>query len=58
MIISLSMVINPAFTYILGALVPVWIMIYHRLRGIKDNASPLAGKAMVISAIILLYVTG
>lgn len=56
-LLSLSAAPNPAFTTVLGTLVPVWIMIYHRLRGIPDNASPLAGTAMVVAAIILLFAT-
>lgn len=47
--------VNPGFPGIIGMLSPVWIMIYHRCRGIKDDASPWAGLIMILGAILLAY---
>ena len=48
---------NPAFANVIGSLSPVWIMVYHRFVGIKDNASPIAGLVMIFAAVILLFAT-
>lgn len=48
---------NPAYPVVITALNPVWFMVYYKMRGIEDHASPYAGAMMVLSAIILLLAT-
>jgi len=56
-LLSFATASNPGFTSVVGMLCPVLIMFYHRLRGIKDDASPWAGFVMIAGAIILAYAT-
>jgi hypothetical protein len=37
-----------------GLLAPVWLLVYHRLVNLKDDASPVAGTVMVVAAIVLM----
>lgn len=53
LICSLADAPNPAYTSAILLLTGVWLLIYHRLRGIKDDANPLAGTLLVIGAISL-----
>lgn len=48
---------NPAYVTAVAMLSPVWLMFYHKLRGIKDDASPFAGFLLVASAITLAVLT-
>lgn len=48
---------NPAYPSVLTMLGPVWIMIYHKAVGIKDDASPVVGLFMIIGAILLVIFT-
>ena len=34
--------------------VPLWLWVYHRVRGVADNASPYAGLALLAGAIVML----
>lgn len=54
-LLSFSVVANPGFTSVVGMLTPVWIMMYHRIFGIKDEASPWAGLMMIFGAALLAY---
>lgn len=45
---------NPAYVSMVVLLAPVWLLVYHRLAGIKDDASPVAGTMMVAAAIVLM----
>ncbi len=56
-LLSFAYAINPGFTGVIGMLSPVWIMVFHRLRGIHDDASPWAGLIMILGAILLGYAT-
>lgn len=56
-LLSVAAAINPGFTSVIGMLTPVWIMAYHRLRGVKDEASPWAGLLMIFGAALLAYAT-
>ncbi|MCB9988336.1 MAG: hypothetical protein H6868_03265 [Rhodospirillales bacterium] len=48
---------NPGFPSILAMLVPVWLLIVHRIEGVEDKASPLAGLLMLASAALLIFAT-
>ncbi|HEX2859899.1 MAG TPA: hypothetical protein VHP58_06870 [Alphaproteobacteria bacterium] len=48
---------NPAYVSMIILLAPLWLLIYHRVRGIPDNTSPLAGLVMALAAGLLLGVT-
>ena len=45
---------NPAYVSVITGLAPIWFMVYYRLKGIKDDASPMAGMFMAVAAIIVL----
>ncbi|MBI1309092.1 MAG: hypothetical protein GC129_04465 [Proteobacteria bacterium] len=45
---------SPAYVSMLALLAPVWLLAYHKLAGVKDDASPLAGTVVVGVAIILM----
>ena len=45
---------NPGYVAAVVMLAPVWLMIYHKLTGVKDDASPLSGLIMIIAAIVLV----
>lgn len=44
---------NPGYVAAIIMLAPVWIMLLHRARGIRDDASPRAGLVMVAGAVLL-----
>ncbi|MCA3243772.1 MAG: hypothetical protein INF43_00510 [Alphaproteobacteria bacterium] len=46
---------SPAYVSMVALLTPVWLLFYHRIKGIPDNASPLAGTALVLAAVVLMY---
>ena len=48
---------NPAYVSILLLLTPFWISVIHWLRKVPDDASPLAGAALVASAMALIWAT-
>ncbi|MBI1272944.1 MAG: hypothetical protein GC131_02525 [Alphaproteobacteria bacterium] len=48
---------NPAYPGVITIMVPLWLMIYNRARGVPDNASPLAGAVMVVAALSLIWFT-
>lgn len=56
-ILSVVLSPNPSFPSVVGSLVPVWIMLYHYIVGVKDNASPVAGLVMVVASILLVIAT-
>ncbi|MBU6474755.1 MAG: hypothetical protein KGL10_06755 [Alphaproteobacteria bacterium] len=45
---------NAAYPFAVTALGPLWFMVYYRARGIKDDASPLAGAGMFAAAVLLV----
>ncbi len=46
---------SPAYVSMVALLTPVWLLIYHRVKGIPDEASPVAGTAVVLAAMVLMY---
>ena len=48
---------NPSFPSVVGSLSPVWIMVYHHIIGVKDDASPIAGLVMIVASILLVIAT-
>jgi hypothetical protein len=46
---------SPAYVSMVGLLAPVWLLAYHRVARIKDDASPLAGTLVVLAAMVLMY---
>lgn len=48
---------NPAYVSMISLLTPVWLLLYHRLAHIKDDASPIAGMMVVAAAITLMVLT-
>lgn len=47
---------SPAYVSMILLLAPVWLLILHRMKGIKDDASPVAGTVLVVAAIMLMVV--
>jgi len=45
---------SPAYASMIALLAPVWLLVYHRLARIPDNANPFAGTVMVAAAIVLM----
>ena len=56
-VLSIVSAPNPAFSNVIGSLSPVWIMVYHRFVGVKDNASPVAGLVMILASVLLIVAT-
>lgn len=54
---SITLAPNPAYVGVFQMLVPVWLLVYNRLVGETDTASPYAGTALVASAIGLALLT-
>lgn len=48
---------NPAYVSMVDGLIPVWFMLYYRLRGFHDDASPRSGLIITLAAVILLLAT-
>ena len=56
-LLNVAIVLSPNAGYPLAImlLMPIWLMLYHKLRGIQDNASPYAA-AVVVAGVILMLV--
>ena len=54
---ALSVAPNPAYPSAICMLTPMWLLLYHRLKGIRDDANPIMGTLMVASAIGLVLIT-
>lgn len=48
---------NPAYPGFITGLAPVWFMIYYWFRKQEDNASPWAGLALSVAALMLMFFT-
>jgi len=46
---------SPAYASMVVMLTPVWLLVYHRYAGIKDDANPMAGTVVVAAAVLLMY---
>lgn len=56
-LIALSHAPNPAYVSMIALLAPVWLLVYHRLKGVPDNANPWAGTVLVLAAVIMVWAT-
>lgn len=45
---------SPAYVSMVALLAPVWLLVYHRWAGIKDDANPVAGTLLVFAAVVLM----
>jgi len=45
---------NPSYPCVVTRPVALWLLAYHRLRGVADNASPYAGLALLAGAVVML----
>lgn len=54
---GLALAPNPAYVSMIALLAPMWLLVYHRVMGIPDNASPWAGAILVLASIGFLMVT-
>lgn len=54
---GLALAPNPAYVSMIALLAPMWLLVYHRVAGIPDNASPWAGAILVLASIGFLMVT-
>lgn len=48
---------NPGYPLAIVMTTPIWLLIFHKVRGIPDDASPLMGTLMVVSGIGLVLIT-
>ena len=48
---------NPGFPGILAMLVPVWLLTIHRIEGVEDKASGMAGFLILASVALLVFAT-
>ena len=51
--VSVALAPNAGYPPAIFLLVPIWLMVYHKIIGVKDNASPYAA-AVVVSGVILM----
>jgi hypothetical protein len=56
-LIALTKAPNPAYVSMICLLAPVWLLVYHRLRDVPDDANPYAGLVLVVAAMLLIGVT-
>lgn len=56
-IVAVTMAPNPGYISLLTMMMPVWLIIWHRLRGTEDDSKPLAALAIVLAVVLLLVVT-
>ncbi len=54
-VMALVLAPNPAYASMVMMLTPVWLLVYHRYAGVKDDANPIAGTVVVMAAIILMF---
>ncbi len=52
--IAIILTPNPAYVSVITGLAPIWFMIYYKVKGVNDDASPWAGFFMVFAAILVL----
>lgn len=52
--IAIILTPNPAYVSVVTGLAPIWFFIYYKFKGIKDDASPIAGVFMAFAAILIL----
>lgn len=48
---------NPGYPLAIVMTTPIWLLIFHKVRGIQDDASPMMGTLMVLSGIGLVLIT-
>ena len=54
---AVRMAPSPAYVSAVAMLSPVWMMVVHKLLGVRDDASPLAGLVMLLGALGLVMIT-
>jgi hypothetical protein len=47
---------NPSYVSMIIMLAPLWLVLYHRIRGIPDHSNPMAGLIMALAALMLMAV--
>ncbi|PIZ31380.1 MAG: hypothetical protein COY40_02360 [Alphaproteobacteria bacterium CG_4_10_14_0_8_um_filter_53_9] len=53
-LIAIAYAPNPAYVNLIALLTPFWLMLYHKARGIPDNADPFSGLILVLGAMALV----
>lgn len=53
-VIAVAYAPNPAYVNLIALLTPVWLMMYHKAKGIPDNANPFAGFILILGAAALV----
>lgn len=53
-LMALIHVPNPAYLTAIMMMIPLWIALWHRLRGIKESVSPYAMLMMAVGAVLLI----
>lgn len=55
-LINISTILTPnaAYPFAITALSPLWFMMYYKIKGIRDDASPVAGAVMFAAAVLLV----
>ena len=54
---AITLASNPAYAGMVMMTVPVWLMIYHKAVGVRDDADPKSGLMLVAGALLLAMVT-
>ena len=52
--VSVALAPNPGYPPAVYLLVPIWLMLYHKWRGVPDNASPYAASVVVLGVALTL----
>ena len=55
-LLALQQTPNPAFAGIICMTTPVWILIYHKIRGVHDPAKPVAALLIMTGAVLMILV--
>lgn len=48
---------NPGYPSAIMMMIPIWLLVYHKIRKIPDDASPFMGTLMVLSGVGLVIIT-
>lgn len=53
-VVALVLAPSPAYASMILLLSPVWLLVYHRVVGLPDDANPIAGTVIVMAAVALM----
>ncbi len=53
---SVALAPNPGYTSAMAMLLPVWLVVLHKITGVKDQANPLAALLIAFSLFVLVMV--